>query len=147
MLPLYAIGVFTSFTFSQAGMTRRHLRLREPGWRYGIVVNGTGALVTFLVLLDIIGTKFAAGAWMVLLALPVLVAAAGPHQPGLCQGTAGARDGGAKLSRHPSLATRSWSLSTGWTGPSSMPCSTPASSTRCRSPPCTSPPTPARPTS
>ncbi len=73
MLPLYAIGVFTSFTFSQAGMTRRHLRLREPGWRYGIVVNGTGALVTFLVLLDIIGTKFAAGAWMVLLALPVLV--------------------------------------------------------------------------
>ncbi|HEY4728343.1 MAG TPA: hypothetical protein VIJ32_09085 [Actinomycetes bacterium] len=51
MLPLYAIGVFTSFTFSQAGMTRRHLRLREPGWRHGIAVNGTGALVTFLVLL------------------------------------------------------------------------------------------------
>jgi amino acid transporter len=73
MLPLYAIGVFTSFTFSQAGMTRRHLRLREPGWRYGILVNGTGALVTFLVLLDIIGTKFAAGAWMVLLTLPLLV--------------------------------------------------------------------------
>jgi amino acid transporter len=73
MLPLYAIGVFTSFTFSQAGMTRRHLRLREPGWRYGIAVNGTGALVTFLVLLDIIATKFAAGAWMVLLTLPLLV--------------------------------------------------------------------------
>jgi amino acid transporter len=73
MLPLYAIGVFTSFTFSQAGMTRRHLRLREPGWRYGIAVNGTGALVTFLVLLDIIATKFAGGAWMVLLALPLLV--------------------------------------------------------------------------
>jgi amino acid transporter len=73
MLPLYAIGVFISFTFSQAGMTRRHLRLREPGWRYGIAVNGTGALVTFLVLLDIIGTKFTAGAWMVLLALPLLV--------------------------------------------------------------------------
>jgi hypothetical protein len=73
MLPLYAIGVFCSFTFSQAGMTRRHLRLREPGWRYGIAVNGTGAVVTFLVLLDIIGTKFAAGAWMVLLGLPLLV--------------------------------------------------------------------------
>jgi amino acid transporter len=73
MLPLYAIGVFTSFTFCQAGMVRRHLRLREPGWRYGILVNGTGALVTFLVLLDIIGTKFAAGAWMVLLTLPLLV--------------------------------------------------------------------------
>jgi amino acid transporter len=73
LLPLYAIGVFTSFTFSQAGMTRRHLRLREPGWRHGLAVNGTGALVTFLVLLDIIATKFAAGAWMVLLTLPLLV--------------------------------------------------------------------------
>jgi amino acid transporter len=73
MLPLYAIGVFTSFTFSQAGMTRRHLRLREPGWRYGTAVNGVGAVVTFLVLLDIIGTKFAAGAWMVLVTLPLLV--------------------------------------------------------------------------
>ena len=73
MLPLYAIGVFTSFTLSQAGMTRRHLRLREPGWRYGILVNGLGALVTFLVLLDIIQTKFTAGAWMVLVALPLLV--------------------------------------------------------------------------
>ncbi len=73
MLPLYAIGVFISFTLSQAGMTRRHLRLREPGWRYGMVVNGTGALVTFLVLLDIVPTKFTAGAWMVLLALPLLV--------------------------------------------------------------------------
>jgi amino acid transporter len=73
MLPLYAIGVFTSFTFSQAGMIRRHLHLREPGWRYGIAVNGTGAVVTFLVLLDIIATKFAAGAWMVLLTVPLLV--------------------------------------------------------------------------
>jgi amino acid transporter len=73
MLPLYAIGVFTSFTLSQAGMTRRHLRLREPGWRYGTVVNGLGALVTFVVLLDIVQTKFVAGAWMVLVALPLLV--------------------------------------------------------------------------
>ena len=73
MLPLYAIGVFTSFTLSQAGMTRRHLRLREPGWRYGLVVNGTGAVVTLVVLLDIVQTKFLAGAWMVLLALPLLV--------------------------------------------------------------------------
>jgi hypothetical protein len=73
MLPLYAIGVFTSFTFSQAGMTRRHLRLREPGWGHGILVNGTGALVSFLVLLDIIATKFAAGAWMVLCTVPLLV--------------------------------------------------------------------------
>jgi amino acid transporter len=73
MLPLYAIGVFTSFTLSQAGMTRRHLRRREPGWPYGTAVNGLGALVTVLVLADIVQTKFLAGAWMVLLALPLLV--------------------------------------------------------------------------
>jgi amino acid transporter len=73
MLPLYAIGVFTSFTMSQAGMTRRHLRRHEPGWRYGVVVNGAGAVVTFVVLLDIVQTKFMEGAWMVLLALPLLV--------------------------------------------------------------------------
>jgi hypothetical protein len=54
-------------------MTRRHLRLREPGWRYGIAVNGIGAVVTFVVLLDIIQTKFAAGAWIVLLTVPLLV--------------------------------------------------------------------------
>jgi len=74
LIPLYAIGVFISFTLSQAGMTRRHLRLREPGWRYGLVVNGLGAVTTFVVLLDVISTKFVHGAWMVLVALPILVA-------------------------------------------------------------------------
>ena len=73
LIPLYAIGVFISFTMSQAGMTRRHLRLREPGWRYGIVVNGIGAVVSFAVLLDVIATKFAHGAWMIMIALPILV--------------------------------------------------------------------------
>jgi hypothetical protein len=73
MLPLYAIGVVTSFTLSQAGMTRRHLRLREPGWRSGLLINGLGALVTFVVPLDIVQTKFTDGAWMVLVALPALV--------------------------------------------------------------------------
>ncbi|HYY78064.1 MAG TPA: APC family permease [Actinomycetes bacterium] len=73
LIPLYAIGVFISFTLSQAGMTRRHLRLREPGWRYGLVVNGLGAVTTFVVLLDVISTKFVHGAWMVLVALPIMV--------------------------------------------------------------------------
>ncbi|HXP14582.1 MAG TPA: APC family permease, partial [Actinomycetes bacterium] len=73
LIPLYAIGVFISFTLSQAGMTRRHLRLREPGWRYGLVVNGLGAVTTFVVLLDVILTKFTHGAWMILVALPILV--------------------------------------------------------------------------
>src|SRR4029450_5308821 len=40
LIPLYAIGVVTSFTLAQAGMTRRHLRLRQPGWRGGLLING-----------------------------------------------------------------------------------------------------------
>jgi amino acid transporter len=73
LIPLYAIGVVTSFTLAQAGMARRHLRLREPGWRKGLVINGTGALITLIVLVVIAITKFADGAWMVLVAIPALV--------------------------------------------------------------------------
>ena len=46
LIPLYAIGVFTGFTLSQAGMTKHHLRLREPGWRKGIAINGFGAFLS-----------------------------------------------------------------------------------------------------
>jgi uncharacterized membrane protein len=73
LIPLYAIGVVTSFTLSQAGMARRHLRLREPGWRKGLLINGTGALITLVVLVVIAITKFVDGAWMVLVAIPALV--------------------------------------------------------------------------
>jgi hypothetical protein len=73
LIPLYAIGVVTSFTLSQAGMARRHLRLREPGWRKGLLINGTGALITLIVLVVIAITKFVDGAWMVCIAIPALV--------------------------------------------------------------------------
>ena len=73
LIPLYAIGVVTSFTLSQAGMARRHLRLREPGWRKGLLINGVGALITLVVLVVIAITKFADGAWMVCIAIPALV--------------------------------------------------------------------------
>jgi amino acid transporter len=73
LIPLYAIGVVTSFTLAQAGMTRRHLHLRQPGWRKGLLVNGFGATVTLVVLVIITVTKFTHGAWMVVLAVPVLV--------------------------------------------------------------------------
>ena len=43
LIPFYAIGVFTSFTLSQAGMAKRHVRLKEPGWRVGLLINGLGA--------------------------------------------------------------------------------------------------------
>jgi amino acid transporter len=73
LIPLYAIGVVTSFTLAQAGMTRRHLRLRRPGWRKGLAVNGVGATVTLVVLVIITITKFTHGAWMVVVAVPALV--------------------------------------------------------------------------
>jgi hypothetical protein len=73
LIPLYAIGVITSFTLAQAGMTRHHLRERRPGWRYGLIVNSVGATITLIALGVIIVTKFHHGAWMVCLAIPILV--------------------------------------------------------------------------
>src|SRR5438445_12274364 len=49
LIPLYAVGVFTAFTLSQAGMVKHHLRLREPHWKRGVAVNGAGSVATALV--------------------------------------------------------------------------------------------------
>ncbi|MDW8402982.1 APC family permease [Chloroflexus sp.] len=73
LLPLYAVGVFLSFTLSQSGMVRHHLRLREARWRRGLIINGLGALLTAIVLLVLSITKFIYGAWVVLVLLPALV--------------------------------------------------------------------------
>jgi amino acid transporter len=73
LLPLYAIGVFMSFTISQSGMVRRWLRLREKGWRWRVWINGVGAVVTGVVLLTLAVTKFVEGAWIVVVVIPVLV--------------------------------------------------------------------------
>jgi amino acid transporter len=73
LIPLYAIGVFTSFTLSQAGMARRHLRLREPGWRHGLAINALGAVTTAVVAVVVAVTKFTHGAWAVMLFVPVMV--------------------------------------------------------------------------
>jgi amino acid transporter len=74
LLPLYAIGVFISFTLSQAGMVRRWLRLKEKGWRWRMWVNGVGAVVTGIVMLTLAITKFTEGAWIVVVITPLLVA-------------------------------------------------------------------------
>jgi amino acid transporter len=74
LLPLYAIGVFISFTLSQSGMVLRWLRLKERGWRWRVWVNGVGAAATFVVMLTLAITKFSEGAWIVVLVIPVLVA-------------------------------------------------------------------------
>ena len=74
LIPLYAIGVFTSFTLSQAGMARRHLTIKEEGWRRGLWVNGIGAIATGVVGVVIAVTKFTHGAWIIMLIVPITVA-------------------------------------------------------------------------
>ena len=74
LIPLYAVGVFTSFTLSQVGMVRHHLRLREPAWKRGVVINTVGAVATFVVLLIVAGTKFTSGAWVPMVVVPAIVA-------------------------------------------------------------------------
>ena len=73
LIPLYAIGVFLSFTLSQAGMVLHHLRERRKGWMTSCFFNFAGALTTLVVLLVVAVTKFQMGAWMVILLIPILV--------------------------------------------------------------------------
>ena len=74
LLPLYMIGVFISFTLSQAGMVIHWRHTREPGWRSSAAINGFGAVVTGVVLLIVAATKTLEGAWIVLLLIPLIVA-------------------------------------------------------------------------
>lgn len=67
LIPLYAVGVFTSFTLSQLGMVKHHLALKEGRWRVSLSINAVGAFATFVVLLVVAGTKFTSGAWVSIL--------------------------------------------------------------------------------
>ena len=73
LIPLYMIGVFVSFTLSQAGMVFHWCGRRIPGWRTSALINGIGATVTGIVLLVVTITKAHEGAWIILLLIPVLV--------------------------------------------------------------------------
>jgi amino acid transporter len=89
LIPLYAIGVFLSFTLSQAGMARRWWKIGHRGskpepshastistdrwWKLKMVVNGFGAVCTIIVMMVFAVTKFSDGAWIVLVLLPALV--------------------------------------------------------------------------
>jgi amino acid transporter len=73
LIPLYAVGVFVSFTLSQAGMVRYWLRERGSRWAMRATLNGTGAAATGIVTLIIASTKFTHGAWIVILLIPCLV--------------------------------------------------------------------------
>jgi hypothetical protein len=73
LIPLYMIGVFVSFTLSQAGMVVRWRRLRGPGWKTSAAVNGLGAFVTGVVLCVVAVTKAHEGAWIIMLLIPIHV--------------------------------------------------------------------------
>ena len=73
LIPLYMIGVFVSFTLSQAGMVLHWRTLGTPGWRTSAAINGFGAIVTGIVLVIVATTKAAEGAWIIIVMIPVLV--------------------------------------------------------------------------
>lgn len=72
LIPLYALGVFLSFTLAQAGMVKRWYRLKDAGWHRSAIINGVGAVATSVVFVIILVTKFAEGGWMVTLMLPII---------------------------------------------------------------------------
>ncbi len=73
LIPLYAFGVFTGFTLSQAGMVVHHFRLREPRWRLSAVINGVGCVATGVVALVVVVSKFTEGAFIPAILIPALV--------------------------------------------------------------------------
>ncbi|MEX0985571.1 MAG: APC family permease [Actinomycetota bacterium] len=73
LIQLYVVGVFTAFTLSQAGMVRRWVTQKDPGWKRSAVINGVGASTTGVVLVIVTLTKFTHGAWIVIAAMPVIV--------------------------------------------------------------------------
>lgn len=75
LINLFAVGVFISFTLSQAGMVRHWWRLRHEkrGWHHRMAINGLGAFTTALVAFIITITKFMEGAWIVVLLIPIMV--------------------------------------------------------------------------
>jgi amino acid transporter len=73
LIPLYAVGVFLSFTLSQTGMVRHWHKEGGRGWQWKAAVNGLGAVATGVVLLVIVASKFTHGAWIVILLIPTFV--------------------------------------------------------------------------
>ena len=73
LIPLYAVGVFISFTLSQSGMVRRWVTKKGPHWRKNLIVNGAGAVTTGIATVILATTKFTQGAWIVFLLIFILV--------------------------------------------------------------------------
>ena len=73
LIPLYAVGVFTSFTLSQAGMVIRHRRRKDAGWKRGMAINAAGAAATGIVLAIVAISKFTVGAWLPIVVIPAII--------------------------------------------------------------------------
>jgi amino acid transporter len=73
LIPLYAVGVFIGFTLSQVGLVRHWRSARSSRWRLRAGINGTGAVMTAVVVVVLLSTKFLEGAWVVVIAVPVLI--------------------------------------------------------------------------
>ena len=73
LIPFYAVGVFISFTMSQSGMVLKWLRLKEKGWQYKMLINGLGAIITFISLIVVFYFKFLEGAWALSIVIPALM--------------------------------------------------------------------------
>jgi amino acid transporter len=73
LIPLYAVGAFLAFTLSQAGMVVHWRKKRGPGWLKSALVNGLGALVTGITVVVVLVAKFAEGAWITLLFIPLTI--------------------------------------------------------------------------
>jgi hypothetical protein len=73
LIPMYAIGVFIGFTISQVGLVRHWVAERTPRWRLRVVLNGTGAAMTAIAVVVFLISKFLAGAWVVVIAIPALM--------------------------------------------------------------------------
>jgi amino acid transporter len=73
LIPLFTIGVFIGFTISQAGLVRLWRTTRPPNWRWRVVLNGTGAVMTTVAVAVFVFSKFLEGAWVVVLTIPALM--------------------------------------------------------------------------
>jgi amino acid transporter len=73
LIPLYAFGVFTGFTFSQTGMVVHHIRLKEPRWRLSLTINAIGAVTTGIIAIIVVVSKFTQGAWIPAVLIPFMV--------------------------------------------------------------------------
>jgi hypothetical protein len=69
LIPLYAVGVFLSFTLAQAGMVKHHIHNKEGNWKYSLFINGFGAIVTAIATIILLLEKFWEGAWIVVVGI------------------------------------------------------------------------------